>query len=173
MIDIQVFEHEHLPGDRRPELAVAAGNEFDRFPIVRETRWAVPDWSVLGIVDDRLACFYNIVLRTVCFDGRPARVAGLNNLVTLPDYKGKGYASHLLRETEPLWFGRLGAAYGLLLCADALLPFYERLGWYSVSSAVRFAQPGGMRTWAANCMLLAPHGRRSRPTEIDLQGLPW
>lgn len=174
MLEIQALEYDRLPEARRSELAAAASNEFDRFPIVRQTTWAVPDWSVLGTVDTRLACFYHAVLRDVRFDGEAVPVVGLNNLITLPPYKGRGLASRLLQETESLWFGTLGARCGLLLCADALVPFYERLGWRSVPSAVRFAQPGmPPQTWAANCMLLSPDRREASPQVIDLAGLPW
>lgn len=173
-LEIQAMEYDRLPEARRRELAAAARDEFDRFPIVRETTWATPDWSVLGTVEARLACFYNLVLRTVRFDGEAVRVAGLNNLIALPAHKGKGYASRLLRETGTLWFETLGAHCGLLLCADALVAFYERLGWRSVPSTVRFSQPGlPTQTWAANCMLLHPDMRPAIPDEIDLDGLPW
>lgn len=174
MLEIQALEYDRLPETRRSELAAAASNEFDRFPIVQQTTWAVPDWSVLGTVDGRLACFYHVVLRSVRFDGEAVPVAGLNNLITLPPCKGRGLASRLLRETESWWFEALGARCGLLLCADALVPYYERLGWRSVPSAVRFAQPGlPSQSWAANCMLLHPDGRAASPQVIDLQGLPW
>jgi GNAT superfamily N-acetyltransferase len=174
MLDVRICRHEDLPQARRDELAAAASNAFDRFPIVRQTTWAAPDWSVLGTLDTRLACFYNAIQRTVQFDGRDVRVVGLNNLVTLPDFKGRGLASRLLQDTERMWFETLGASHGLLLCADALVPFYERLGWRSVPSEVRFAQPGKpSQTWAANCMLLHPDRRHDSPGVIDLAGLPW
>lgn len=101
------------------------------------------------------------------------RVAGLNELVTLPAHRSRGVGSRLLRETESQWFDSLGAECGLLLCADALLPFYSRLGWQKVDGRVHFAQRDGRRTWAANCMLLDPSGKLPVSREIDLCGLPW
>lgn len=173
-LEIQTIEYDRLPEAHRSELAAAASSEFDRFPIVRETTWAVPDWSVLGMVDGRLACFYHAISRRVRFDGETVPVVGLNNLVTLPPCKGRGLASRLLRDTESWWFETLGGRCGLLLCADALVPFYERLGWRAVPSVVRFAQPGlPSQTWAANCMLLSPDRREASPQVIDLEGLPW
>ena len=93
----------------------------------------------------------------------PYGSAGLNNLVTLPAHRGHGFGSRLLRETEAQWFDSLGAEAGLLLCADALLPFYSRLGWRKVEARVTYAQPDGSRVWAANCMLLDPGARWRRP----------
>jgi len=150
----------------------AASAEFDQFAIVRETDWARPDWTWL-IASPEPAAFYHLVERTVRMDGAEIRVAGLNNLVTLPAHRGRGAASELLRRTQPHWFDKLGAQMGLLLCADALLPFYTRLGWQRSHATVTFAQPRGARAWAANCMLLDPSRRPASCREIDLCGLPW
>jgi GNAT superfamily N-acetyltransferase len=109
----------------------------------------------------------------VSIGGVPVRAAGLNELVTLPAHRGRGVASRLLRETEVQWFDSLGAECGLLLCSDALLPFYSRLGWHKVEGRVSYAQPDGSRTWAANCMLLDPFRKFTTARDIDLCGLPW
>lgn len=173
-LETQVSPFADLPDARRAELAAAAAQAFDRFKIVRRTAWATPDWSVLGLHGGPLAVFYNAIVRTVRFDGRDVRVAGLNNLITLPGWTGRGLASRLLRETTPAWFDRWDARVGLLLCADALVPFYERLCWRAVASEVRYAQPGQpLQRWPARCMLLHPSGAQAAPDVIDLGGLPW
>ena len=150
-----------------------AGAEFDRFELVRETRWATPDWTWLLHEGEALAAFYHLVERTVRIDGVAVRVAGLNNFITLPACRGRGLGSSLLQQTQAQWFDQLGAQSGLLLCADALIPFYTRLGWIPTHAKVTFAQPAGTRTWVANCMLLVPAGRQDSGREIDLCGLPW
>lgn len=151
----------------------AADAEFSRFALVRETRWAAPDWSYLAFEGDELAAFYNIIERVVKIDGVPVRVTGLNNLVTLPAYRGRGVASRLLGETQAQWFDSLGAECGLLLCADALLPFYSRRSWRKIAARVTYAQPEGPRTWVAHCMVLDPSRKLAGAREIDLAGLPW
>jgi GNAT superfamily N-acetyltransferase len=173
MWTIQRHRFDDLDARQRASLRQLASDEFDRFPIVRETTWATPQWSFLGVLDGELACFYNLVWREVRFDGRTLKVAGLNNLVTRPACRGQGLAARLLQETTPAWFGALGATCGLLLCADALVPYYRRLGWRQAASTVRCAQPDGDRTWQANCMLLDPAGTAGEPDLIDLCGLPW
>lgn len=153
-------------------MQAAARAEFDQFAIVRESEWAPPDWTWL-MGDEAPAAFYHLVERTVRIDGAQVRVAGLHNLVTLPAQRGRGAASELLRQTQPQWFAALDAQLGLLLCADALLPFYTRLGWQRTAARVTFAQPDGPRSWKANCMLLDPAGGLENAVEIDLRGLPW
>ena len=172
-LDITCSRHLELPAERRQQLEAAAHAEFGQFEIVRETRWAPPSWAYLAFYDGDLAAFYNIVEREVKIDGVPVRVAGLNNLITLPAHRGRGVASRLLRETASQWFASLGVECGLLLCADGLLPFYTRLGWQKAVARVTYAQPDGPRTWPANCMLLDPERNIAAPREIDLCGLPW
>jgi GNAT superfamily N-acetyltransferase len=172
-LDIARSRYLELPAERRQQLEAAAQAEFGQFAIVRETRWESPDWSFLALDSAELAAFYNIVERTVTIDDVPVRVAGLNNLVTLPAHRGRGVASRLLRETQEQWFDLLGAECGLLLCADALLPFYSRLGWEKVDARVSYAQPDGPRAWSAHCMMLDPRRKVASVREIDLRGLPW
>jgi hypothetical protein len=169
---VRRWRHAQLPVDLFSLMAAAARREFDQFAIVRQTDWATPDWSWL-IGDPEPAAFYHLVERIVRIDGAEVRVAGLHNLVTLPARRGVGAASELLRRTQPQWFESLGAQLALLLCADALIPFYARLGWHLTRATVTFAQPQGTRMWAANCMLLDPSGQPDSRREIDLGGLPW
>lgn len=162
-----------VPTDEWARLEALAEHEFMRYEIVRETTWAEPDWNYRAYEDGELAVFYNLILRTVYVDGAAVRVAGLNNMITLEAFRGRGLASALLRETQPRWADVHRADCGLLLCADALLPFYSKLGWRKLDARVRFAQPSGSATWMANCMVLDPGGSIGEPREVDLGGLPW
>ncbi|WP_082582691.1 GNAT family N-acetyltransferase [Frateuria sp. Soil773] len=174
MLTIRTYRYSELSKERRDQLRSLASNEFDQFPIVQQTNWATPDWSFLGIESQgQLACFYNLVERVVRFNDQPVKVVGLNNLVTAPDYKRLGLASHLLSSTEAQWFSVFNASYGLLLCANHLIPFYRRLGWQRVSSEVRFMQGERECVWGAECMVLSPLREVIDPAAIDLCGLPW
>ena len=172
-MDITCSIHFELPAEQKQQIEAVVQAEFSQFAIVRETRWATPEWTILAFEDEELAAFYNLVERTVHIDGIAVRVAGLNNLMTLPAHRGRGLGARLLRETQEHWFDSLGAECGLLLCADALLPFYSRLDWRRAEARVSYTQPCGPRTWAANCMLLDPLGKVGAAREIDLCGLPW
>jgi predicted N-acetyltransferase YhbS len=172
---VKVLHSRHLevPDGLRALLDVAAHAEFEQYAIVRETEWASPDFTFIAMDGEQVAAHYNLVDRVVSVDGMPVRVAGLNNMVTMPAHRGRGIASALLRESQLTWFDDLGAECGLLLCADPLLSFYSRLGWQRVGGAVTYAQPDGARTWSANCMLLDPQGQFPMPKIVDLCGLPW
>jgi GNAT superfamily N-acetyltransferase len=162
-----------LPAEQREQLEGIAEKEFGHIPLVQQTQWAQPDWTYLGYHEASLAAFHNIVERAVEVDGLVTRVAGLNNMITLPHCRGRGLASELLRQTQPRWFTELGAEIGMLLCADALVPFYEKLGWVRVEVPVIFEQSDGPRRWAANCMVLGVSAKGMPRTEVNLRGLPW
>jgi len=66
----------------------------------------------------------------------------------------------------------MGFDYGLLLCADTLVPIYEKYGWYNVTCPVYFQQPNGRILWNASAMLLGKNNQLASK-EIDLNGLRW
>jgi GNAT superfamily N-acetyltransferase len=170
---IRRWRHPQVPPQLRLQMEHAARAEFQQFAIVRETRWAVPDWTCANFDGGKLAAFCHLVERTVSIDGVATRVVGLNNLVTLPAFRGRGIAASLLAHMQSDWLGSLGVECALLLCADALLPYYGRLGWRSSEAVVSYAQPDGTRTWPARCMLLTTDENHHRARSIDLCGLPW
>ena len=172
-MDVQRSRYRELPTERRDQIDQAAAAEFEQYALVRETHWAGPDWSFLGFENGELVTFFNLIERVVRIDDAAVRVAGLNNVVTLPAHRGRGLASRLLGETQAQWFDELGAEAGLLLCAEVLVPFYARLGWRRIACPVVYAQPGGQRVWSANCMLLDSNGHTLANRRIDLCGLPW
>jgi hypothetical protein len=158
----------------KQELDHYVREEFGHVPFVQERSWASPDWTVLYYEEDQLATFYNIVERTITADGVPYKVAGINNVITPKAFRGKGYSTRTLRETEAFLFEELKADYGLLLCADALLPFYSRLNWYTINSTLYYDQPSGKQLYDSNIMLLQASGKEKLyPKEINLNGLPW
>jgi len=170
---IHIYRTAELTAATKNKLEESIHNEFGHIPIVQSIAWAVPGWSIIRYAEGAVAAFYNIVERDVLLDKKPYKVAGINNVITVPGFRGKGYASEILAATKEFLFTELRSDAGLLLCADALLPFYEKLGWYKVNSRVYFDQPASpdRRLWEANTMLL--HPGRIEPQEIDLNGLPW
>lgn len=169
---IRIYNTQDLDTSIKNQLDNFIEEEFGHIPIVKETAWAVPNHTIIFYQGDEIAGFYNIVERTITIDGKDYFAVGINNVITPPKYRGKGISSKTLRETEDFIFTELKAELGLLLCADNLLPFYNKLNWYRVQCPVYFEQPSGKKLWAANTMLRTP-GRVLSPKEIDLNGLPW
>ncbi|WP_439879908.1 GNAT family N-acetyltransferase [Pontibacter sp. MBLB2868] len=171
---IKSISYVNLSPETRAELQHHIDNEFGHVAFVQAHTWAQPDWSVIKYEGNSIAAFYNIVVRDVTIDGQLYKVAGINNVITPKAYRGKGFATEVLRTTEKLLFKELECSYGLLLCADALLPFYSRLGWYLVQASLYYDQPSGKQLYDSNVMILTPnHSAHIMPSEINLNGLPW
>ncbi|MDX5437801.1 MAG: GNAT family N-acetyltransferase [Pontibacter sp.] len=172
---IKLLKYATLQPEVRQQLDHHIAQEFGHVPFVQEREWAQPDWVLALYAEEQLATFYNVVLREVSLDGKLYRVAGINNVITPAAYRGKGYASRLLQETKALLFEQLGCSFGLLLCADALVPFYSRLGWYKLDNcALYYQQPDGEQYYDSNTMLLASTQQpQFFPQHIHLNGLPW
>jgi predicted GNAT family N-acyltransferase len=169
---ISIEKYSSLSAEIKKTLNNYIQAEFGHIPIVQETSWAVPDWTILQTETNNIVTFYNIIERHVLLDGASCKIAGINNVITPPPFRGKGYSSQTLNNTTGFLFDELKAEHALLLCADTMIPFYNRLGWYTVNSTVYFDQPSGRKLWAANTMLLSPN-KPITPAVIDLQGTPW
>ncbi len=169
---IEVKKYAELSEHLKEQLNSFINGEFGHIPIVNETERSTPNWTIVYYDNKRIATFYNIVEREISIDNEKINICGINNVITPKEFRGKGYASKVLRETENLIFENLNCELGLLLCADELIPFYERLNWYKVDCPVYFEQSSGKKLWGANCMLLTKN-KRMRPDKIDLNGLPW
>ena len=145
---IEISKYSELDNGTKSKLKDFIDSEFGHIPIVRETQWATPGWTILLYENKEIVTFYNIIERKILVDMSVLKIAGINNVITPEEYRGNGYASKILRETEDFIFDELQSELGVLLCANELIPFYERLNWYKVDCPVY-------------------------PKKIELNGLPW
>jgi hypothetical protein len=169
---VEVKKYSELTHRIKEKLNSFIDVEFGHIPIVKETEWATPDWTIIQYEHGEIATFYNIVIRNIKIDGETFKVSGINNVITPKEFRGKGYASKTLRETEYLIFDNLNCDLGVLLCADELVSFYEKLNWHKVDCPVYFEQSSGQKSWTANTMILTKNGPLN-PSKIDLNGVPW
>lgn len=171
---IKYYSTKELDPKLKSELQNFINVEFGDVPFVKERVWAQPDYVFVKYEGDAIATFYQVIIRNIALDGKSYPVAGINNVITPPPFRGKGYSSQVLRETESILFNKLQCSFGLLLCADALVPFYSRLNWYKVDTTLYYDQPQGKQLYDSNVMLLTPSSQeRIYPQHIDLNGLPW
>ncbi|MEQ8928042.1 MAG: GNAT family N-acetyltransferase [Fulvivirga sp.] len=169
---IDIIEYKDLDSFTKQHLNKNIDAEFGHIPIVKNTQWAIPDWTLIYSQNSTLAAFYNIVEREVIMDDDMVKIAGINNVITLKNFRGKGLSAKLLKDTEHFIFDEMRSKFGLLLCADTLIPYYEKLDWYLVNCPVYFNQSDGKKLWGANTMLRSNSGYKY-PNQIDLNGLPW
>ncbi|WP_106144570.1 GNAT family N-acetyltransferase [Flagellimonas meridianipacifica] len=169
---MKIIKYSELDKETKSQLNRFIDEEFGHIPIVMQTEWATPDWTVILYQNNEIATFYNIIDRKIIINDIEVKIAGVNNVITPKKYRGNGYASKALRETKDFVFNELNSKFGVLLCAEALIPFYEQLDWYKVNCPVYFEQSDGKKLWKANTMLLTKKNKLN-PKKIDLNGLPW
>jgi predicted acetyltransferase len=137
------------------------------------TKWASADWTVMVWEDHDMVSNVHIIERNATVVGQPVRLGGIGNVATKVEWRKRGYASAALRVAREFLFDPLKVDFGLMMCFERLVPYYEKLGWQLVAQSVLMDQPDGKRTLNFPVMVL-PVVKTDWPQgEIDLCGLPW
>ena len=139
----------------------------------RDFEWSAPDWRVLVWVEGRVVSQAAILERVGRVAGQPVKLGGVGGVIALPEWRGRGLTGAAMRRAAEFMCRELGVEFGLLVCEEDVVAFYERLGWQVVEGPLTFDQSGGKATWPAAVMVL-PCGEKEWPGgTIDLCGLPW
>lgn len=136
-------------------------------------RWRPKEVHFVLEEGGRALSHVGLLRHTVDAGGEPVRVAGLGGVVTVPEAQGRGLAQRGMRHAAEFMCQEWGVEFGLLFCRDALLPFYERLGWRRVEDSVEIEQPDGPVVSAMNVMVLPCGGREWPAGPVALNSLPW
>jgi len=107
------------------------------------TLWSDVDWHILGWVEGQLICHIDILERIVYVDGVKIPIAGIGGVVTNHEWRGKGIASKLMRETQQFLAQKLNVEFGLLMCDLDRVSFYQGFGWKVVENRLEYDQPTG------------------------------
>jgi RimJ/RimL family protein N-acetyltransferase len=135
--------------------------------------WASPDWNILVYNENVLAAQVEIVERTITVGEQPVHVGGIGGVATLPEFRGRGLATHAMSHAAQYIKKNLGREFGLLITGERRSTFYEGIGWQFISEPVYFDQPSGKIKNDGITMFLALT-KKSWPLGIvDLGGLPW
>jgi hypothetical protein len=170
MIDIKPYTGLSLK--QKIQLDQLINNEFGHIDFISTIQWAVPDFSVRKFEDDQLVCFYNVIKRTIDIDGNAYNAMGVSNVITPAPYRGRRLAFDLIEQTQDKMMRDLSADLGLLLCAEEMIRFYQRLGWEEVNCKLYYNQDDDPIPWQAKIMLLNRNDLNP-PKQILLNGTPW
>ncbi len=181
-----IEKYDELNFDFKNQMADLTHAEFGHIPLIANTIWATPDYSLATLVDGQLTTFFHIVIREIFFYGKKVKTAGIQNLITPPQYRGRHYATLALNKGEKFIFDTLKSELALLLCTDSMTPFFQRLGWQKTNLPTFFSQEDSHHhEWQANTMILLPpfendlekiikkNSANDKVAQIDLCGLPW
>ncbi|WP_299004056.1 GNAT family N-acetyltransferase [uncultured Shewanella sp.] len=169
---LKIDNYHSLSIEERQKQQEYIDDVFGDIDFIKKRQWAHPDFVFAFKQEDDLFSFFNLIIREATFDDKKTKIAGVANAVTPKHYRGKGYASQLLTQAQPVIFKQLKVEHALLLCTDDLTDFYQHLGWYKVNSKVQFQQGNDIEHYQANTLLLSPN-EPIYPKNINLNGLPW
>jgi GNAT superfamily N-acetyltransferase len=137
--------------------------------------WTAPTWSVLVKADLRVVAHAGITYRVIQVDDLRVPVAGIGGVMTLPDWRQRGYARAML-DTATAFAGlQLWAPFALVICPVEAAAFYQHLGWRVAEAPIWCEQPGGpVRLPRELALYLACQGDADWPSgPIHLGGAPW
>jgi GNAT superfamily N-acetyltransferase len=137
--------------------------------------WAAPSWSAMVKADDRVVTHAGIIYRVVQVGPLRIPVGGIGGVVTLSEWRGRGYARAALAGATAFVATQLWAPFALIICPGADAGFYEHLGWSVAAGGLTCEQPGGRVTLPHEvAVFLSCQGDAAWPSgPIDLSGLPW
>ena len=119
------------------------------------------DLSIAGVVE-----------RDGAVGGQGARLGLLGGVLTLPAFRGRGLGREVVGRATRLIEDELGCDFGVLMCGDELVGFYEGLGWKHVPNAMEYERFGTTRLVEINAMVYECGKRSLPPGTIELKGLP-
>ena len=151
----------------------------DREYFQRQSWWhCVPVFRVLGRNDKgSIVAHTAVVERTIIVGPNLAkvRVAGIQSLYVLPDYRNTGLSDKVMSIAMDE-ANKRGFDAGLLFCTNQLEKVYRRMGWTKIDIAVYMADKKKNKTLipAKNITMFYPLKKKKLPTgDIDLAGTDW
>ncbi len=137
--------------------------------------WATPAWSAMVKADQRVVAHVGIIYRVVQVGQIRVPVGGIGGVMTLSEWRGRGYARAMLAEATAFIATQLWAPFALVICPSADAGFYAHLGWSVAKGPVTCEQPGGPVLLAHEVAMFLPcQGDAAWPSgSLDLRGIPW
>jgi predicted acetyltransferase len=116
-----------------------------------------------------------MVERTIQVGGHPVQVGGVAGMMTLPDQRGRGYATASMQRAVHFLGDERQVPFSLLICLPKLTPFYAGLGWEPVNAPAYYHKSGHKQAFVyyTSMMVYRHNGDSWPPGDIDLCGPPW
>jgi aminoglycoside 2'-N-acetyltransferase I len=172
-VRIEVVREAELPQAVAEAIGYWAVKAFEDHGGYENCLWAPADWRILVYAGGQLVSFLKVTEREVSVGEERVRVAGLGDVVTLPEWRGRGLAGLALRRLNDEMSARAEVEFGMLMCLPELVPYYSRFGWQTVPEPIVYTQSWGKETSTEVTMVLPLRDRAWPGGPIDINGLPW
>jgi hypothetical protein len=138
-----------------------------------DLRFQPADLHLVGYADGRPVCHAGIFKHVVNAGGGRICIGGIGGLITISKVRKHGHARELLEYAQRMMCDELGVCFGMLFCIEALVPFYERIGWRVLEEKVFVDQPAGKTEMPLTTMVWPCRRQDWPPGSVDVGRLPW
>ena len=136
-------------------------------------QWADPDWAVMVWEDEELVTTVQIIERLARVGRRSLRLGGIGNVSTKVEWRKRGFATAALKAAQEFLAEPLKVDFGLMICTEAMIAYYEKMGWKNVAASLLMEQEQGKLPLNYPVMVLPVLEKEWPEGTIDLLGLPW
>ena len=162
----------HLPV---VHLSAAERADIQTLSCHPQPAWSPSDWAVMVKVDRHVVAHTGILYRVIRVDETRIAVGGFTQVMTLQNWRGRGYARASLEGASDFVRMMLAAPFALVICPAGDAAFYQRLGWQVHDAPITAEQSGRstiMHDQVAATLACQP-GVVWPAGPIDLGGAPW
>ena len=137
--------------------------------------WSAPSWSMLVKEGGHIVAHVGVVYRVIQVGNLRVPVGGICGVMTLKDWRGRGYARAALAKATAFVALQLWAPFAVVISPTEDTAFYEHVGWRVAEAPIQCEQPTGRVTLEREVALwLACQGDAHWPSgSINLGGTPW
>lgn len=143
-------------------------------------QWAPSEIDIMVRDEDgALVSYVGIITRLGLHNDNEVTIGGIGGVKTHPEFRGRGHAAVAI--DEAIGYLRsddvphaLPAAFGLLVCNESLLGYYNSIGWQLFEGTLITQQRGAPEVFEFNRVMVTSIAKQApRDGRIDLKGPPW
>jgi GNAT superfamily N-acetyltransferase len=135
--------------------------------------WRPMELRFIQKIDGESVGHLGLIKDQIEVDGKLFNIAGVGDIVTIPEIRGKGVAKKLLNHSMDFFINEWKVDAGVLFCFDSLVPFYQACGWQIANNKVFVMQPSGQIQFPNQLMVYPAEGIIWPEGTIYLNCLPW
>jgi predicted acetyltransferase len=160
----------------RKSLCTVFPDGISTFAQTRAWHGSTSSWTHFIEKKGEVIAHLGVIDRTIMVGDKSIRIAGIQGVIVLPEYRGQGLSDRLLIASMDESRHR-GFDLGLLFCLPILEKVYTRCGWCSLSrrNIIRIDESGNEKSLPEkNIAMEYPLHLQTFPEgDIHLQGNDW
>jgi predicted GNAT family N-acyltransferase len=135
--------------------------------------WRPMELHFVMKINEQAVGHLGLIREQLAIGGKLFDIAGVGDIITIPEMRGKGIAQKLMSHAINFLFREWKVDAGILFCFEKLVPYYQSLGWKIVNNPVYVLQPSGQVKFPNQLMVFTAEGKKWPEGIIEISSLPW